>query len=424
MTFPLNKPSFMDEMRPLVWARVLLVGYALALPFRGTASLQAALLLLAFASLILGRCQKLDLQWAEARWVLGPLLIFSIWLVLICGGWREPPLIVYWNDAAGRLSAPVNWEMRQPWFSLNQWRRDVGQPMLALLCGFWAFRNVTAKRLLFGAQGLLIVVLTAQCLYQFHVGEWMISEGVSRLFKGTLQVRGFSHDNIFFSYVLLLLTPGALWLVLERKPGWRGWVSIGILLLLFYLIFLNKRRGAWLAVWVELLLLAGWMGRRRLAVFLLGSLLLGLAAYGLRPQWFQRDYDTTAKGRVEIARNLPELLVEHPWVGVGFGKDTVVKNYWQRIYQHAHNTFVNLALGVGFPGLLIWLAALGAYGWRFWRACDGGWGPRIGLALLGAFCVRNLTDDVWIASNAELFWFLIGVFMPGWKMEPRTLPHP
>lgn len=399
------------KTHPTQIAQILLIAYSVVLTFRGTASLQSALLLSAFVLLLWERRISLKTSWLEARWLLGPLLIFSIWIFAICAFWREPELLPWF---------PGDQSMSQPWFSLDQWRRDIGQPMIALLCGFWAFREETWKRRLFAAQAVLILVLVVQCLKQFHVGELIVDgpmrPDVNYWFKGTLWVRGFSHDNIFFAYVLFLLTPGALWLVLERKPGWQGWLRIGILILLFYLIFLNKRRGTWAAVYVEVFLLAAWMGRRHLCVFLVATLLFGLTAYHLRPHWFIRDYDLEpaprVEGRLKINRDLAGLLDEHPWVGVGFGKDTVVKNYWRFIYQHAHNTFGNLALEVGWPGLAIWLLGLGVYAARFWKNRHNGWAEKIGLALLLGFCIRNFTDDIWISSVAELFWFLIGVFMP------------
>lgn len=385
------------------FVQALLAAYSVALVFRGTASLQAILLLSAFLLLLFDRRDALGIAWKDARWALGPLLLFSCWIFALCGFWREPPL---------RSWDPGGWNVQQPWFSLDQWRRDIAQPMIALLCGWWAFREEGARRWLFLIQGGLIFLLAAKGLHQFFLGE--IVDGL--LQRGTLQIRGFSRDNIFFSYVLLLLTPGALWLVVQFRGRRFSWLPI---LVLLALVFLNKRRGTWAAVYVEFLVLAlGWR-RRHLAVFLLGTLLLGSAAYHLRPGWFQRNYDFQRTGRVTILKDYPALAAEAPITGVGFGKDTVVKNYWHRIYQHAHNTFLNRLLELGWPGLAFWVAALAVYAFRFLRGWTQDPAARIGLAFLLAFCVRNLTDDVWIASNAELFWFQIGVLMPPRPESPR-----
>ncbi|MCC7518458.1 MAG: O-antigen ligase family protein [Verrucomicrobiae bacterium] len=376
----------------------MLAAYSIALVFRGTAGLQSTLLLGAFLILLLEQRDALAAAWAEARWVLGPLLLFSCWVFAICPFWREPPL---------RAWDPGGWDVSQPWFSLDQWRRDIAQPMLALFCAWWTFRDEYARRSLYLLHAALILLLAAKGVHQFGVGELLV-DGLHQ--RGTLQVRGFSRDNIFFSYVLLLLTPGALWLTAHFRGRRFSW---GPLFVLLVMAFLNKRRGTWIAIYVEFLMLAMWMGRRRFLAFVFGSMLFGVAAFAVRPQWFLRDYDTNRTGRIEMTRVYPALLAESPFVGVGFGKDTVVKNYWHRIYQHAHNAFVNVALEIGWPGLAFWLAALGAYAARFRRVAQADLSARIGLAFLAAFCIRNLTDDVWISSNAELFWFQIGLLLPG-----------
>lgn len=378
----------------------MLAAYSVVLPFRGTASLQATLLLLAFACLLAERRAAPARAWAEARWALAPLLLFSCWVFAVCPAWREPPL---------RAWDPGSWEVRQPWFSLDLWRRDLAQPMVALLCGWWAFRGARARAALFLVQALLLFVLFAKGVHQYFAGE--VVDGLPH--RGTLQVRGFSRDNIFFSYVLLLLSPGAIWLAWRGRGRRFSWLP---LLVLLALVFLNKRRGTWAALYVEFAVLAAWAGRRRFATFLLASLAAVAIAAVARPQWFVREYDLkpvpNLEGRSRILQRCPPLLAERPWAGVGFGKETVVKHYWHRIHQHAHNTFLNVALELGWPGLAFWIAALGAYGLRLWRAGARDPGARLGFALLLAFCARNLSDDVWIASNAELFWFHVGVFLP------------
>lgn len=385
-----------------VAARALLVGYALALPVRGTAGLQSALLISSFLFLVAADRGAWRAAWADARWLLAPLLLFSAWVFATSPFWREPAL-KSWD--------PSTWDMRQPWFSLEQWRRDLAQPMLAMLCGYRAFRSDRWRRWLFTFQGLLVAMLLARCLWLYFHGEMW---GEPRIMhRGTLQVRGFSHDNIFFSYVLLLLTPGAIWLAFHGRRRLSGRVGLASLAILLFLIFLNKRRGTWTAVSVEAAVLAAWFGWRRFGVFALAALAGLLLAWTFRPHWFVREYDASNSGRVRIIADVGPLMREHPGVGVGFGKDTVVKNYWHRIYQHAHNTFLNVALGSGLPGLGLWVGALGAYALRFARAGrSGDLAGRVGLAFLLAFCVRNFADDVWVSSNAELFWFQIGVLMP------------
>jgi O-antigen ligase len=394
----------------LTVARTLLIIYAIVLTMSGTASLQAALVISAFILLLFLHRKDLTKTWEEARWLLGPLLLFSIWVICISGFWREPPLRS-WDQGS--------WNVQQPWFGLDQWRRDILQPMLAMWCGFVAFRTSDSKKILFWVQAVFVLVLAGKALQQFYIGDFTNDRrsfpDLFFHFKGTLAVRGFSRDNIFFSYVLLLLTPGIFYLILTETQRLRKQVSIGILFVLLFLIFLNKRRGTWIACGLEIFIVAAWMQRRYFVGLILASIILGLGAYHFRPQWFARDYDQMNQGRLEIMKQLKPLISQHPWSGVGFGKDSVVKNYWSVIYQQAHNTFANVLLELGFPGLILWIGVLACYAWRFWEQKEKNWMFKIGFVFLLAFCVRNCFDDLWVSSNAELFWFTIGILIPPQK---------
>jgi hypothetical protein len=397
-------------------ARLLLIAYALVLTIRGTASLQAILVISAFVLLLWEKRQFLQRAWVDAKWVLGPLMIFSMWIFCLAPFWKEPPL-KHWD--------PSSWEVSQPWFSLDLWRRDFAQPMLGMICGYWAFRPIAVKWKLWNVQSLFVIILLGMCLSQYYRGEMVINDLSPStppvLHKGTLQVRGFSHDNIFFSYVLVLISP-ALFAFLFRdgiKWGHMGrWLMMGIFL---YLVFLNKRRGTWVAIFAVFVLLLLWQNRKGLIYLFIGALILGAIAYHQRPHWFVRSYDTIQIGRVEMIHKIPTLLKEHPWVGVGYGKESVIKNYWWRIQEHSHNSFANLALEVGFPGLFLWLGVLGFYGRRFWLRRGGthGWISQLGICFLIVFSIRNFTDDIWLSSNAELFWFTMGVLMPPAREVPR-----
>lgn len=339
---------------------------------------------------------ELRKSWNESLWVLGPLAIFSLGVFALAPFWP---------------SGMVD----QPWYSLNLWRRDIGQPMLALLCGYWAFREDVSRRTFFTAQGIFIIVVLFQALSQFYVGENVVLDGFVLHSKGTIFVRGFSRDNIWFSYVLYLLTPGVLWLFFHRKGHRATWFRWLILLVLLYLIFVNKRRGTWIAFAIEIVLISMAAGWRAWIPLSLAILLLGAAAYKVRPEWFHRPYDEQQTGRFQILKDLQPLLLKHPVTGVGFGKDAVNKNYGFVIYQQAHNQFANIALEIGFPGLILWVGVLATYAFRLWQRRSESLSCWIGFAFIVGFCVRNLTDDVWVSSNAEIFWLTLGILFPSRK---------
>lgn len=394
-----------EQEKILNVATLVLVAYSIFLTVRGTASLQAGLLITGFILILLANRGSIPDLAAEAKWLLWPLIILSGWILVTA---------FFVHSVKGAS---------QPWFSLRQWQRDLLQPMLGFFCGYIAFRSSDAKRKLFTTQAVFTSLISFLCIYQYVHGEYYHEERGDILYVGTLYVRGLAHDNNFFSYVLILLFPGALWLMLTGDPKKR-FTRAGLLnvLMILLLIFLNKRRAVWIAVYLDILVLAWWYSRKSLALILLATLLMGGVAYKLRPHWFVRQYDskgyTMKSSRLFIAEKVPELAREHPWIGVGFGKDAVVKNYWMRFFMHAHNTFVNVLLEIGFPGLLLFLFALGVYGSRLLGLDPGNISGRIGFLLLLGMCVRSMTDDIWLSSIAELFWFQLGVFMPFIRRNP------
>jgi O-antigen ligase len=91
---------------------------------------------------------------------------------------------------------------------------------------------------------------------------------------------------------------------------------------------------------------------------------------------------------------------------------------------HAHNLFLDTALQVGLPGvvlLLLLLAAMFRQGWLL--ALDPS--PRAMacgiavLAVLVGMLVRNMTDVLLVRQNALLFWGVVGVLL-AWGAPQRA----
>ena len=112
-----------------------------------------------------------------------------------------------------------------------------------------------------------------------------------------------------------------------------------------------------------------------------------------------------------------ERFAEAPWLGHGFGRETLapafipltpkVANHPQ--IRHAHDMFIDMALEVGVVGLAAFVALLFALVRRY-RAMLGDpvCAPlgMLGLALVAGFVVKNLTDDFLHRHNALVFWAL------------------
>lgn len=105
-----------------------------------------------------------------------------------------------------------------------------------------------------------------------------------------------------------------------------------------------------------------------------------------------------------------ELAFDYPW-GVGFGRNAfghaVMKKYGVTA-SHSHSGFVDMAIGTGFPGLLLWLGFLGSLfvlGWRRFRQTY----DYCALALLfvvTGYGVRMVLDSIVRDHMLQMFLFL------------------
>lgn len=207
------------------------------------------------------------------------------------------------------------------------------------------------------------------------------------------------------------------------------------------ILVLTQSRGGWIGAAAGLYaLLVLWSlalppsGRRR---FLRGAgvvgLLAGVAAAAwigpdrLRDLWLNPPKETavgtltTLNYRRELWPWAVTAVQDFPFTGVGLG---AFRHVAFRLYPmpmtpaqdigHAHNIFLQTALDVGIPGLIVYLAILlvaAAAGWRVARRDEKFRPLSLGLlAGLVAVHVFGLADALALGSKpALLFWFALGL---------------
>ncbi|MGI4857258.1 MAG: O-antigen ligase family protein [Janthinobacterium lividum] len=124
------------------------------------------------------------------------------------------------------------------------------------------------------------------------------------------------------------------------------------------------------------------------------------------------DNDT----RPMVWRAYAELGMQHPWIGVGFGKPLPAYAYAESLppslvilephaKTHAHDLFLNTWLQVGVIGLVLQLLLLIALIRAFMRtAAADVWLRAAGVALVCGVICKNLTDDFLWQSTSLAFW--------------------
>ncbi len=189
--------------------------------------------------------------------------------------------------------------------------------------------------------------------------------------------------------LLALLLPLGLALAVRwpwRHQGWRWLPLWPLLLLMGNALLLSQSRAAWLATLVALLCLGQllwdsalrWPATRIIlfygGLFLVGASFVLLYLYP-RLWYFGADSAVvesawlSLQSRVEIWQLSLQLVLQNPLFGVGLGMyvpafqnafPTLPSFHGRAIPPHAHNLFIQLALDLGLPGLLAYLAFVAA----------------------------------------------------------------
>ncbi len=225
-----------------------------------------------------------------------------------------------------------------------------------------------------------------------------------------------------------------------RSRRWRLFLA-GTTLLVTLILILTQSRGGWVAAAAGafgLVVLWGWVlprsgSRRALRMVAAGwvlAALLALAWIGpsrLQEMWLDPPKET-AVGTLSTLNYRKELwpwaitaVQDFPYSGVGLG---AFRQVAFRLYPlllapgqdigHAHNIFLQTALDVGLPGLVVYLGLLfvaGGAGWRVARREADFRSISLGLlAGLIAVHVFGLADALALGSKpGVVFWYSLGL---------------
>jgi putative inorganic carbon (HCO3(-)) transporter len=232
----------------------------------------------------------------------------------------------------------------------------------------------------------------------------------------------FDNPNIFAEYLTFILPAGLVLLVTERR--WLGRVIWGtVLALAAAALVLTFSRGGWLAAVAAVLVLGLlWEPRLLVAVAALTVLMPTVAS----DQVMQRASsigsleDSSNTFRLSIWVAALSMIRSYWFTGIGLGTAAFNQVYPQFMIAgtpaiHTHNLYLQLALELGMPGLLVFLWLLVAVLARSLRAL-----PRLSyrnrgvltalMAGLAGFLLHGAVDNVWYSPKlALLFWVMLGL---------------
>jgi putative inorganic carbon (HCO3(-)) transporter len=255
------------------------------------------------------------------------------------------------------------------------------------------------------------------------------------LFADTVQ------PNVMAGYLVILLSLAAALLLFtggELRRSLRLLLTFAFLFILVILV-LTKSRGAWLGFGAMVLLLVTLRWRRGwllLPAFLLVAIaVLALAGVGPLLAALATGGTVSSVGlRLEIWSRALYIIRDFPFTGAGMG---VFGELADALYPFtlaapgsipsAHDLYLQVAVDLGIPGLIAWLAifslvancALQIY--RRGRSTQDAWVLALGAGFLAsqlALAVHGVIDTVtWgLVRPAPLVWGVWGLIVASWNL--------
>jgi O-antigen ligase len=337
--------------------------------------------------------------------------------------WRERPpappryLLIAMAAWAGVAVASLAWTIDFE-YSRGEVRNEVAYPLIAFFAFYVLTPDEARWRLWVRVLALSAAAIAVYAFANFirHV-DWYTQAYVG-------------DRNAYSTYAVLVL-PVLLAGVLDRGLGMRWRIAAGFALALTLGAgALTKNRIMWVALLVAALALLAtrfrWRaasGRARTAA-LAGVLALGVAA-GVQIATVSGQKTLAAGGgtlaaqleadpRVKIWAYSIERIAERPWLGHGYGRGILGKDFVARfqgniLNWHAHNTFLNGAMSGGIALVAALVALFAALAVALARGSRASPPCAFVLAVLAAAIVKSLTDDVLIRETSLLFWSLAGM---------------
>jgi putative inorganic carbon (HCO3(-)) transporter len=282
--------------------------------------------------------------------------------------------------------------------------------------------------------GNVLLALAAFISVEWIVGKFAFLSGA--LYKRLpILVSDTVHPNVMAGALVILLAPALARLLFTwplMRPTSRLLTTASILGIVCVL-FLTQSRAGVLAFYAEALLLLILRWRRAWLVLVAAHLgaasivmLLGVNTVA-NAVHVERMLQVFA-GRNELWSHAIDMIQDFPFTGIGMGSFAPVADRFYPMLvatptpPHAHQLFLQVALDVGLPGLVAWLAILlvvmvSAWSiYRYGKIAGDRWAQALGAGLLAsqvALIVQGLLDAVtWgMVRTAVIPWALWGLTM-------------
>jgi putative inorganic carbon (HCO3(-)) transporter len=319
---------------------------------------------------------------------------------------------------AGVISLTASVALRE---SLRSLRTIIIEPALFYFLVVTQVRGRRAIATLLGALVLAGVLISLIGFWQYATDERLITAEA-----GLRRIRGFygSPNNLglFLGRVLPFTFALVLWWKSSRTIWLVAFLIIAVAIVLTFSI------GAWLAVAVSMLVVAGLTGRRGRRLAFRGAavaVVIGALAAWRIPRigsHFDLQWGTSFI-RLEVWQSAARMLVMHPIQGIGLDNFLYYYQHGYRLptawqepdLSHPHNFIFDFWLSLGMPGIVLFGCLVG----RFIESIASYWGMSdrferaIYAGAAGAMVdivVHGLVDNSFFLPDlAVLFWLIFAI---------------
>lgn len=299
-------------------------------------------------------------------------------------------------------------------YSFKEYRTDM---LIGFLLLYSSINNIEKK--------MVEKIIDALAIGAAVVSIYGILEyiGITGYIKLAGRADSVAPDSIYLSTYLILVLPLVLYKFHTATTKMRV-LYAGLILLLIGILGLNFSRAAWIVGFIELVLWGIFLDRRML-IFLLVILIVGIiglnmtSGHRFSEKSIMQNYRDTDVPRIKLWEFGIIHLKDRPILGFGYGRANFVRTYPELLKEdghffHAHNTFINIGLELGIPGLIALL-------WLFWAILKSLWKDwkdkmnekrflsfAILISVVG-FLIRVQFDHLLVDEMALMLWLLAGI---------------
>ncbi len=231
-----------------------------------------------------------------------------------------------------------------------------------------------------------------------------------------------------YAQYIIMVVPFNILAFFYRKDLAGKAILFSLILLNCSALYLTHTRGAWIALYVEVLLVViftfkGHIKRWGTVAFMTTAILLTVLVLPESVVWHGAKgvdpNNVTARNTVEtrmiVWRNTVNEFVKAPFKPAGYGKVNFKRRFPDSSFEQAHNTFINTAVQLGIQGLITLLFIIYAIlkmSWSIWKRGETEFQRNFSLAVFimtAGFFTANQFAEFYIDDTALLFWLFVGI---------------